>query len=212
MKKRPHVTVNVAMSADGKIAMVENREVKISGDRDFKRVHQLRNGVDAIVVGIGTVLADDPKLTVKKKYVDDPKKPLRVVLDSGNRIPKYSNIFTDHNYLIATTVSTDDRNRVKCGDGPRVDIPILLEKLYERGVRKILVEGGGEVISSFVKAKAVDEYFVYVGSVIIGGRDAPTPVDGDGMISRDDLIRLELITHEPMDDGMLLGYRVIYHD
>ncbi len=212
MKKRPHVTVNVAMSADGKIAMVENREVKISGDRDFKRVHELRNSVDAIVVGIGTVLADDPKLTVKKKYVDDPKKPLRVVLDSGNRIPKYSNIFNDDNYLIATIVSTDDRNRVKCGDGARVDIPILLEKLYERGVRKILVEGGGEVISSFVKAKAVDEYFVYVGSVIIGGRDAPTPVDGDGIISRDDLIRLELITHEPMDDGVLLGYRVIYHD
>ncbi len=212
MKNRPYVIVNTAMSADGKIATSMRQEVKISGEEDFKRVHELRNNVDAIVVGIGTVLADDPKLTVKKRFVDEPNTPLRVVLDSRNRIPRYSNIFSDDNFLIATTESVDEKNRVKCGDGVRVDITILLDKLYERGIRNILVEGGGEVISSFFKARAVDEFFIFVGSMIIGGTDAPTPVDGIGVVSTDDIIRLKLVTYRPIDNGVLLGYEVRYHD
>ncbi len=212
MKKRPKVVVNVAMSADGKIALTKNIEVKISGEEDFERVHRLRNRVDAIIVGIGTVLADDPKLTVKEKYVADPVDPLRVVLDSQGRIPKYSNIFMDDNYLIATTQETDRENFVKCGDGDRVDVKALLESLYERGVREVLVEGGGEVIYSFFEAKAVDEFYVFVGSMIIGGSEAPTPADGTGAQIADDIIGLKLLSHEPMDDGVILKYEVKYHD
>ncbi len=212
MKKRPGVVVNVAMSADGKIALTGNKEVKISGDEDFKRVHELRNRVDAIIVGIGTVLADDPKLTVKKKYVDDPNKPLRVVLDSRGRIPENSNIFKDDNYLIATAQETDRKNFVRCGAGDDVDIAALLELLYDRGIREVLVEGGGEVINSFFKTRSVDRFYVFVGSMIIGGRDAPTPADGEGAKLLDDILRLELISYEHMDDGILLKYEVNYHD
>ncbi len=211
MKNIPRVVVNVAMSADGKIALTGNKEVKISGDEDFKRVHKLRNRVDAIIVGIGTVLADDPKLTVKDKYVDEPGKPLRVVLDSKGRIPENSNIFMDDNYLIATTKDIQKNNFVRCGDGDSVDIIALLELLYERGIREVLVEGGGEVIYSFLKSGVVDNFYVFVGSMIIGGKDAPTPGDGTGSITLDDIIKLKLISLEPMDDGVLLKYRVINH-
>ncbi len=204
--------VNVAMSADGKIALPAREEVKISGEEDFARVHELRQSVDSILVGIETVLADDPKLTVKGKYVKDPKDPLRVVLDSKGRIPEDAELMRDDNYLIATTLKKSCKNFVKCGEGERVDIKSLLDVLCDRGVRDLLVEGGGEVISSFFEAGVVDEYNVYVGSLIIGGRDAPTPVDGVGAASHSDLIDLDMISYEKLDDGVLIKYRVKYDD
>ena len=212
MNKKPKVIVNVAMSADGKIALHSRKEVKISGEEDFERVHKLRNEVDAIVVGIGTVLADDPKLTVKERYVENPGKPLRVVLDSRGRIPEDSRVFDDDNYMIATTGKTDRRNFVQCGDGDRVDIDRVLEELARREVKSVLVEGGGEVIHSFFRAKAVDEYHVFVGSMIIGGRKAPTPVDGTGAAGHANITRLRLESVERMDDGVLLKYLVSYDD
>ena len=78
----PFVTVNCAMSADGKIALPTRRQTRISSEEDIARVHRLRNASDAILVGIGTVLSDDPSLLVKEKYVRRPRRPLRIVLDS----------------------------------------------------------------------------------------------------------------------------------
>lgn len=212
MKNKPYLTVNVAMSADGKIATSGREEIKISGEKDFCRVHELRDDVDAIIVGINTVLADDPKLTVKEKYVEHPSRPLRVVLDSRGEIPEDASIFDDDNYLIATTIDTGKKNHVRCGSGGRVDTSQLMDMLYEKGVRSVLVEGGGEVIGSFFSEKLVDRFYVFVGSIVIGGRDAPTPVDGIGANSEEDIIKLKLTLKEPMDDGILLGYDVIYDD
>ena len=200
--------VNVAMSADGKIALSDRTEVKISGEEDFKRVHELRNKVDAILVGIGTVLADDPKLTVKEKYVDEPKHPLKVILDSNGRTPKDAQLFDEGEWLIATTGDVDKEGWIKCGEKERVDLNVLLDELAERGVEEILVEGGGEVISSFFEEGLVDEFTVFVGSLIIGGREAPTPVDGEGAESVGKIVDLKLRSHEKMDDGILLKYEV----
>ncbi len=88
---RPHVTVNCAMSADGKIGFVTRRQAKISSEDDLRRVHRLRAASDAIVVGIGTVLADDPKLTVRSEYARG-KNPIRVVLDSNGRTPEGAHV------------------------------------------------------------------------------------------------------------------------
>jgi len=206
--KRPKVIVNVAMSADGKIALPDRTEVKISGDEDFKRVHKLRNRVDAILVGIGTVLADDPKLTVKEEYVEDPKHPLKVVLDSEGRIPENAQLFDEGEWLIVTTKKVEKEGWVKCGESGRVDLKALMEELSERGVDEILVEGGGEVISSFFKEELVDEFTVFVGSLVIGGRVAPTPVDGEGAGSISETVKLRFLGHEEMDDGILLSYEV----
>ncbi len=205
---RPKVIVNVAMSADGKIALPDRTEVKISGDEDFKRVHELRNRVDAILVGIGTVLADDPKLTVKGKYVEEPEHPLKVVLDSEGRTPEDAQIFDESESLIATTKDVDKEGWIRCGESGRVDLKVLMEELSERGIEEILIEGGGEVISSFFEEGLVDEFSVFVGSLIIGGRDAPTPVDGEGSADIDEIIELRFLGHEKMDDGILLRYEV----
>ncbi len=205
---RAKVFVNVAMSADGKIALSDKTEIKISGEEDFERVHKLRNEVDAILVGIGTVLSDDPKLTVKQKFVEDPDHPLKVILDSKGRTPEDAKLFDKGEFLIATTEGIDKDNWIKCGEGERVDLEILMEKLADRGVEKLLVEGGGEVISSFFKKDLVDEFTVFVGSLVIGGRDAPTPVDGEGAQVMDEVVDLDLCGHEEMDDGILLKFKV----
>lgn len=205
---KPRVIVNVAMSADGKIALSDRTEVKISGKEDFRRVHELRDSVDAILVGIGTVLADDPKLTVKEEYVEDPDHPLKVVLDSEGRTPADAQLFDEGEWLIATTEEVEKEGWIRCGESGRVDLKILMEELSERGIEDLLVEGGGEVISSFFEEGLVDEYTVFVGSVIIGGRDAPTPVDGEGAKNLNETVRLKFYGHEEFDDGILLRYEV----
>ena len=205
---RPKVVVNLAMSADGKIALPDKTEVKISGEEDFNRVHKLRNQVDAILVGIGTVLADDPKLTVKEKFVKNPKHPLKIILDSKGRTPEDAKLFDRGDFLIATTKDTTKDKWIKCGEGDKVDIEILLNKLKERGINSILVEGGGEVIYSFFEKRLVDELFVFVGSMMIGGRNAPTPADGKGARTLDDIVQLNLIDSKRMDGGILLRYGV----
>lgn len=205
---KPKVIVNCAMSADGKIALPDRTEVKISGEEDFERVHKLRNSVDAILVGIGTVLADDPKLTVKEKYVDQPKQPLKVILDSKGRTPDDAQLFEKGEYLIATTKESGKKNWVKCGEGDKVDLKSLMELLNKRRVESLLVEGGGEVIYSFLKEELVDEISIFVGSLIIGGREAPTPADGEGAQDISDTIGLKLNSYKLMDDGILLRYMV----
>ncbi len=205
---KPKIMVNCAMSADGKIALPDRTEVKISGEEDFKRVHELRNSVDAILVGIGTVLADDPKLTVKEKYVQEPKQPLKIILDSKGRTPEGAQLFDKGEYIIVTTKEIDRDGWIKCGDEEKVDLDKLMKILEEKGVETLLVEGGGEVIYSFLKAGLVDEISIFVGSLIIGGRDAPTPADGQGAESIVDTMGLRLKSFERMDDGILLKYDV----
>ncbi|MFP4050374.1 MAG: 2,5-diamino-6-(ribosylamino)-4(3H)-pyrimidinone 5'-phosphate reductase [Thermoplasmata archaeon] len=205
---KPKVIVNCAMSADGKIALPDKTEVKISGEEDFKRVHNLRNSVDAILVGIGTVLADDPKLTVKEKYVDEPKQTLKVILDSKGRTPKDAQLFDRGEYLIATTKDIDKEGWIKCGEGDKVDLKSLMELLNKKGIESLLVEGGGEVIYSFLKEELVDEMSIFVGSLIIGGKEAPTPADGEGAQDISDTIGLRLNYYQPMDRGILLRYSV----
>ncbi|MBS3781545.1 MAG: 2,5-diamino-6-(ribosylamino)-4(3H)-pyrimidinone 5'-phosphate reductase [Candidatus Thermoplasmatota archaeon] len=205
---KPKVLVNVAMSADGKIALSDRTEVKISGEEDFERVHKLRNRVDAILVGIGTVLADDPKLTVKEKYVEEASHPLKVVLDSEGRTPEDAQLFDKGEWLIATTKEVEREGWIRCGERDRVDLDILMEELSERGVEELLVEGGGEVISSFFEEGLVDEFSVFVGSLVIGGKDAPTPVDGEGAEDLEDTVNLKFCSYEEMDDGILLRYEV----
>ncbi len=209
---KPKVIVNMAMSADGKIALSDRGEVKISGEEDFKRVHELRNRVDAILVGIRTVLADDPKLTVKNKFVDEPDHPLKVVLDSKGRVPMDAQLFHEGEYLIATTEDTDREGFVKCGEGDRVELKLMIDELEKRGVQELLVEGGGETVYSFFEAGLVDELYIFVGSKIIGGRNAPTPADGEGAETINDIVDMELISHEELDDGILLRYRVLGDD
>ena len=204
---RPHVHVNCAMSLDGKIALADGRQMRISSEEDMARVYRLRNECDAVLVGVGTVLMDDPKLTVKEKYVDVVRQPLRVILDTHLRTPPEAEVMSDAApTLIATggpSFKQDRVEAVKCGDG-RVELPRVLSLLDERGVERVLVEGGETVIYSFLQAHLVDVLTVYVAPMVIGGTVTPTMAGGPGATAPSDVIELAFGSMEQLGDGVLL--------
>ncbi|MEN6341209.1 MAG: 2,5-diamino-6-(ribosylamino)-4(3H)-pyrimidinone 5'-phosphate reductase [Methanospirillum sp.] len=222
---RPHVFVNAAMSADGKLSTYERRQVKISGPGDFRRVDRLRAGADAVMVGIGTVLADDPSLTVKDPALVSAREaegrsshPARIVVDSNARIPLDASVLHRGDGLRVVAVSEaapaekvtalEEYATVVVAGRDRVDLGILLERLFDLGIRRLMVEGGGTLIAALATAGLVDELSIYVGNMIIGGRTAPTLADGDGLSAAQPFVRLELVSAAPCEEGVLLRWRV----
>ena len=222
---RPYVVVNVAMSADGKLSTRERRQVKISGAQDFARVDRLKAGCDAVMVGIGTVLADDPSLTVKgdeckKRRLErgSDEHPVRIVIDSRARIPLDASILhKGPGRRIVAVSSRADPAKVSslkelatvivAGD-EEVDLPLMLDELGAMGIQRIMVEGGGTVIAGLVTADLVDEIYTFIGNIIIGGKDAPTLADGPGFLGETDFCRLTLLEARKMEEGILLHWSV----
>ncbi len=204
---RPRVTVNCAMSPDGKIATKEHRQIRISSPQDMERVRSLRASVDAILVGVGTILADDPHLSVKG--LPPEENPLRVVLDTHGRTPDGAKVLNGNARTLIVTSEACSKTWagaevLRVGE-ESIDLSILLPKLYDLGVKTLMVEGGGETIWSFFRWNMVDVYSVYVGNDILGGRTAPSPVDGEGF-TEGEKVHLELRTVERLGDGVLLTY------
>ena len=207
---RPHIVVNCAMTADGKISSVARRQVRISSPEDMERVKALRAGSEAILIGVGTVLADDPHLTVRSLPPD--KSPLRVVLDSQGRTPDDAKVLSGGvPTLIATatgcTRTWKGAQVLRCGE-KQVDLQCLMNELERRGIERLMVEGGGETIWSFFKNGLVDEYRVFVGSLVLGGADAPTPCEGQGFMEGS-AVRLRLLSATKLGEGALLCYEVV---
>ncbi len=218
-----YVFVNAAMSADGKLSTRRREQVRISGPDDFARVDRLRADADAVLVGVGTVLADDPHLTVDDPSLraarsdrGDPTNPARVVVDSRGRTPVDARILGTEatTYVVVSSAAADARRSaleragaevVVAGDD-RVALADALPELGARGLETLMVEGGGEIIHSLFAAGLVDELSVYVGSVIVGGRDAPTLADGDGFVESFPDLSLDGVRR--IDDGVLLEYTV----
>jgi 2,5-diamino-6-(ribosylamino)-4(3H)-pyrimidinone 5'-phosphate reductase len=222
---RPYIVVNVAMSADGKISTRERRQVKISGRQDFARVDRLKSGSDAVMVGIGTVLADDPSLTVKaeecrtyrlNRGVDEH--PVRIVVDSAGRIPLEASLLHKGagKRIVAVSHRADPRKiaslqryaTVIISGENEVDLPILFDKLGEMGIQRVMVEGGGTLIAGLITAGLVNEIYTFIGNMIIGGKDSPTLVDGEGYIRESEFCRLTLIEMHKIENGVLLHWHV----
>jgi len=208
----PYVLINCAMSVDGKIAKPSGKQMRISCEEDIKRMYNLRNESDAVLVGIETVLSDDPKLTVKEKYVKKPDQPIRIVLDTFCRTPKNAKVVNDATKTIIV-VGYDCNKKfgsnveiLKCKTTKNnlIDLNCLLPVLFKRGIKKLLVEGGSRVITNFLKNGFVDDFYVYVGSMIIGGKNTPTLVNEDLKN-----IKLKLIETKNIGTGVLLHYRLI---
>jgi 2,5-diamino-6-(ribosylamino)-4(3H)-pyrimidinone 5'-phosphate reductase len=218
------VVVNAAVSADGKLSSRRREQIAISGPADFDRVDRIRAAADAVLVGIGTVLADDPHLTldeadrrVQRLRSGRPGNPARVVVDSRARTPPDARILDDAatTYVLVAEAAGEGRlaalreadAEVIVAGEERVDLAAALADLETAGdVDRLLVEGGGEIIFSLFAADLVDELTLYVGSLVIGGRDAPTLADGEGFV--EEFPRLALTGVDRVDDGVVLSYEV----
>ncbi len=222
---RPFVFVNIAMSADGKISTRERRQMRISGNEDYSRVDRIKAESDAIMVGIGTVLADNPSLTVKspelragRRAAGEDENPIRVVVDSRGRIPLDADILqkgsgkrvvaVSREALPGTVETLRQHATVVLAGDETVDLGILLEELYRQGVRRLMVEGGGTLIWALFAQGLVDELQTFVGNIVIGGKDAPTPADGTGFLREADFARLRIIEAVRLDEGLLIRWSV----
>jgi 2,5-diamino-6-(ribosylamino)-4(3H)-pyrimidinone 5'-phosphate reductase len=212
------VTVGGFMSIDGKIApsdRVGRKFFKFMTGRHLKMLHRIRSRTDAIVVGVGTVIADNPSLTVRAVK---GKNPLRVVLDSNARTPLDSKIMDRAAPTIIAVNKNAPKSRIELlrkktevlvlNRSERVDLRGLLRELRKRGVRRVFVEGGGETRWSFFKEGLVDDFFVWIMPTIWGGRDAPTLVDGDGFLDADEAVPLKLRNTRVVDNLLVLSFRV----
>ena len=213
--KRPYVVINCSMSVDGKIASQLGRQMRISCDEDIKRMYKLRNECDAVLVGINTILSDDPKLTVKEKYVKNPKHPTRIVLDTNCKTPIDALVVNDAAKTLIVTGKPCNKKFgknvevISCDtdDTDFINLENLLKILADKGIKKLMVEGGGTIIWSFLKSGFVDDFFVYVGPMIIGG--AYTPTISGRKKTNGEIINLKLIETKIIGPGILLHYRLI---
>ena len=179
----PYVTVKVAESIDGKIATKTGDSKWITDEDSRKYVHELRARVDAVMVGVNTVIKDDPLLL---SNIAKWKQPVRVVVDSGLKTPGKARIFSGTDIspvYIATTKHAAKRANVLTvkADRGKVDLKDLLKRLGKMGVIHVLVEGGGELIAGLVEKRLVDEFLFFIAPKIIGGKAAITPVEGSGI-------------------------------
>jgi len=205
---RPFIHVNCAMSADGKLAGDDRTQVRISSDEDKTRVKTMRKKYDAILVGVGTVIADNPHLTFKDGDYDT--NPIRIVLDPHGRTPEDALILDERAPTVMVTledcdVEWDCEEILRAGKD-EIDLDAVLEELADFGIENVLVEGGGRTIASFFKAGLVDRYSVFVGGLVIGGSNAPTPCDGDGWV-RESGIKMDLEDCEVLGNGALLTFK-----
>jgi len=222
---RPFVFINIAMSADGKISTRQRRQVRLSGHDDFIRVDKIKAESDAIMVGIGTVLADNPSLTIKSSELKKirtshgmDENPIRVVVDSRARIPLDAEILHQGagRRVVAVSDTADSTKIQKLHHVAEVvivghkaiDLEKLLDLLGDMGIKKVMVEGGGTLIEALFRLHLVDELYTYIGNTVIGGSTAPTLADGTGFIKESEFVKLKLIEVSTIDEGILIKWQV----
>jgi diaminohydroxyphosphoribosylaminopyrimidine deaminase / 5-amino-6-(5-phosphoribosylamino)uracil reductase len=218
--KRPFVLLKVAASLDGKIATVTGESRWITNERSRLLVHQLRDQVDAVMVGINTVLRDDPLLTTRLPG-GGGRDPMRIVVDSRLRIPCEARVLTASTSactLIATTSEAPREKRLQLeaagatvlvveGDGPGVPLGLLMEQLGAMQVTSVLLEGGGELHSSALRVGIVDKVLYFLAPKLIGGRAAPPAIGGEGFARLEEAVTLERMQVRQLDDDLLIeGY------
>ncbi len=206
--------MNAAMTLDGKV-VTAGGDSRISCEEDLDRLHRLRSEVDAVIVGAGTILADDPSLTVRRV---PGKNPVRVVVDGRGRIPLTARVLRDGHRTIVAVSSLAGKGKVEAIRETGAEVWVfrgrtghlgkLLERLHGLGVRRVLLEGGPTLNWEMLREGLVDEVRVSVAPVIVGGEGAKTLVEGRGFRRVMDGIRLSLVRIERVGEDLLLVYRV----
>jgi 2,5-diamino-6-(ribosylamino)-4(3H)-pyrimidinone 5'-phosphate reductase len=212
---RPYIHVNSAVSLDGRLAFAGGKRAPLSGPKDLARVQALRAQLGAVLVGVGTVILDDPSLRVHWDLLGRTPGPpaVRICLDGRGRLPPSARFLDGSQPTIIATTRAAQRSypasaeTIIAGPGPDVDLPTLLRALAAWGLRGVLVEGGAHVIASFLRAGLVDRMTVYVAPVLIGGTTAPSLMAGPESHSSKEWIELLRESAEPLDDGVLISLR-----
>ncbi len=218
---RPYIHAKWAMTLDGKICTRSGDSKWITGEAARRRVHALRGRMDAVVVGIGTVLADNPRLTVRPP---GPRTPARIVLDSRGPFPAESLLAktAEECPLIivkskgavepgASTVPKSEILRIP-GENGRPSVLALLDELGRRRMTNILVEGGSAVLGSFFDARAIDEVHVFIAPRLAGGTLAKTPIGGLGIDKIAGALSLAECELEQLGPDVLIHGRVVLED
>lgn len=215
---RPLVTVSYAQSIDGSIATRNREQLQLSGHRSMLLTHRIRAACDAIIVGINTVLIDDPQLTVR---LTPGTSPQPVVLDSTLRIPPQARLFnrTDCRCWLACTDRTtsdkisalEDRQPeiIRCHRDPlgRVDLSDMLHQLGQRGIRSVMVEGGGQVITSFLETRLVDQMIITIAPCLVGGLQ----VLNESSVGSGSVMHLNPISYQSCGSDVILWGRPQWH-
>ncbi|MDR7521157.1 MAG: bifunctional diaminohydroxyphosphoribosylaminopyrimidine deaminase/5-amino-6-(5-phosphoribosylamino)uracil reductase RibD [Armatimonadota bacterium] len=219
----PFVALKWAMSLDGKIAARRGSATAITGEAARRYAHELRNRYDAVLVGVQTVLADDPQLTCRlpADAQPAPRNPLRIVVDSRLRTPPGARVVTgvaDAPTLVATTAAAPaDRVEalrragvevlVQDHTGGPVDLRALMQTLGRRGLLSVLIEGGGTVNASALASGVVDKVIALIAPRLLGGAQAPTPLDGPGLNGVAGAIQLRDVQVRPLGEDLVVeGY------
>lgn len=221
--ERPEVIVNVASSLDGAIASSEGALI-LSTTEDWVRVHELRNSVDAILVGVNTILKDDPLLSVRYIKPREPA-PLRTILDTSCRIPLTAKVLQDQERLPSIIVTSKESSASKQDEirklGAKVvsvefeknkrylnlaDVLKILKTQF--GINKLLVEGGSTVITQFLTNRLVDIMHIFYAPVFVGGKNAKLLFEQEAIHNIGDAINCEIQTVNKLHEGYLVTLKL----
>lgn len=217
LSKKPFVVLKTAMSLDGKIATRTGESKWISSEKSRLQVHNLRNKLSGIMVGVNTVIKDNPELTCR---IENGSNPIRIIVDSTLRIPMNSKVLQnkDNKTIIATTKRANIKNMQELlkkninvliidEKNGQVDLSALIKKLGELNIDSILLEGGSTLNYSALEESIVDKVMIYISPKIIGGESSKTPVGGIGIDKLNDAFKLKDITTNIVDEDILVeGY------
>lgn len=217
--KKPFIVLKAAMTLDGKIATATGQSKWITNETSRAYGYKLRDIYDGIMVGINTVIEDNPMLTAR---VDGGKNPIRIVVDSNLKIDINANVVQDKSAktIVATTDKADKDKILKLqaqnvdvivvdkDENDKVDIEKLLNILGQQNICSILVEGGATLSGSFVAKKLVDKVYFFIAPKIVGGKEAKTPVAGTGILNLQEALALKDIQIEKLEEDILIIGRV----
>lgn len=221
-QKIPFVTLKLALTLDGKIATAKGKSKWLTGEKARRYAHRLRHEHDAVLVGVNTVLADNPQLTVRL-VPGRVKQPLRVIVDSHARTPLTARVLrsAETPCIIAVTERAPDERIIELQKSGakvwklpmtrenRVDLKALLKRLGREGVVSVLVEGGGELAGSFVRGRLVDRIAFFFAPKLLGGRDAVSAIGGKGFSHLGEALKLTEMRWRRLGDDWLLTASVI---
>ena len=222
--RRPYVIAKFASSLDGKIATFRGESQWITGTEARLRGHELRRQVDAILVGAGTAIADDPMLTARQRDgALHAHQPVRILLDSRGRTPLRARLFQSHlpaKTVVATTSAMPSARReiltamgvevivLPADSDGHVEVAALLDYLGEQRMMSLLLEGGGKALGSFFQRRVVQEVWAFLAPMIIGGDTAPGPVGGSGFGQLAQAPRLTNVRVEQLGEDWLIRGKV----